>query len=422
MSAGSAIELQNVDILFTREGGRAGAELNVAALAALDKGESRTQIAERLGVVVGVANASLAIEPGEICVLMGLSGSGKSTLIRAVNGLNRVTRGHVLIRDSSGTVDVTTCNEASLRRVRRECVAMVFQQFGLLPWRTVSDNVGLGLELRGEPVEKRKRIVAEKLELVGLSQWADRHVSELSGGMQQRVGLARAFATDANILLMDEPFSALDPLIRTRLQDELCSLQERLRKTIVFVTHDMDEALKLGDRIAVLEGGRILQTGTAEDILLRPVNDHVAQFVRHVNPLSVLTGAMIMRRPADLVQREGALWLDSEGRYRVVLDDRGEVVGIRRDGQAQTIVPVGDYPQTLQLPAGVVIAPTTLSLHDLIRLREATGHPVLLIEGGRLAGVCGESEILQALVRGRRAVEVGEGVIDGAPAQVSAAN
>jgi glycine betaine/proline transport system ATP-binding protein len=422
MSADAAIELQKVDILFTQEGGRAGAELNAQALAALDAGESRTQIAERLGVVVGVADASLSIQRGDICVLMGLSGSGKSTLLRAINGLNRVTRGHVLIHGKNGTVDVTTCDEASLRKVRRESVAMVFQQFGLLPWRTVSDNVGLGLELRGEPVEKRRQIVAEKLELVGLTQWANRHVSELSGGMQQRVGLARAFATDADILLMDEPFSALDPLIRTRLQDELCTLQERFRKTIVFVTHDMDEALKLGDRIAVLEGGRILQTGVAQDIMMRPVNDHVAQFVRHVNPLSVLTGAMIMRRSADLARTENTVWLGTERHCHVVLDDRGEVVKAHVDGEVRALIPVGDHPSTLQLGPGVVLAPTHLSLHDIVRLREATGHPVLLVEGGRLAGVCGETEILQALVRGRRAESEREGVIDGAPTQVSAAN
>jgi glycine betaine/proline transport system ATP-binding protein len=422
MSADPAIELQNVDILFTREGGRARADLNARALAALDAGETRTQIAERLGVVVGVANASLKIERGEICVLMGLSGSGKSTLLRAVNGLNRVTRGHVLIRDKNRTVDVTSCDEASLRRVRRESVAMVFQQFGLLPWRTVSDNVGLGLELRGEPVEKRRQIVAEKLELVGLSQWANRHVSELSGGMQQRVGLARAFATDADILLMDEPFSALDPLIRTRLQDELCSLQERFRKTIVFVTHDMDEALKLGDRIAVLEGGQILQTGVAQDIMMRPVNDHVAQFVRHVNPLTVLTGGMIMRRCSDLARSENTVWLDVARRYHVLLNDRGELVRAHLDGESQALVPVGDHPATLQLRPGLAVAPTTLSLHDLVRLREATGHPVLLVEGGRLAGVCCQTEILQALVRGRRVEAEGENVIDGAPAHVSAAN
>src|SRR5690606_17182464 len=169
----------------------------------------------------GVADASLAIEEGEICVLMGLSGSGKSTLLRAVNGLNKVTRGKVLVRDEGRMVDVASCDAATLRRLRMNRVAMVFQQFGLLPWRTVAENVGFGLELRGMAKAERDRIVEEKLAMVSLSQWKDKYAHELSGGMQQRVGLARAFATDAEILLMDEPFSALDPLIRDRLQDEL---------------------------------------------------------------------------------------------------------------------------------------------------------------------------------------------------------
>ncbi len=180
------------------------------ALAALDAGGTRGDIQTKFGVIGGVAGANLSVAQGEISVLMGLSGSGKSTLLRAANGLNPVTRGHVRVRDGESDVDVATCDTGELRRVRRERIAMVFQQFGLLPWRTVRENVGLGLELRGESAPARKVVVDEKLELVGLSQWADRYVSELSGGMQQRVGLARAFATDADILLMDEPFQALD--------------------------------------------------------------------------------------------------------------------------------------------------------------------------------------------------------------------
>jgi len=206
----------------------------------------------------------------------------------------------------------------TLRRVRRLRIAMVFQQFGLLPWRSVRDNVGFGLELRGEPADARKRIIDEQLELVGLSQWAERYVSELSGGMQQRVGLARAFATNADILLMDEPFSALDPLIRGKLQDELLALQERVKKTILFVSHDLDEALKLGDHITILEGGRIVQTGTAEDIVVRPANDYVAEFVTHMNPLSVLTGAMVMRRCTTMVRQEQTIWLDDERRFQAL--------------------------------------------------------------------------------------------------------
>ena len=289
----AALEFRAVDILFCAKAGRrSSATALEQALALLDAGGTRSEIAEKTGAVVGVANASLVVERGEISVLMGLSGSGKSTLLRAANGLNLVTRGQVLVRDGETTVDIGThCDPATLRRIRRQRIAMVFQQFGLLPWRTVRDNVGLGLELRGDSPEQRRRIVDQQLELVGLSQWAGRYCSELSGGMQQRVGLARALATDADILLMDEPFSALDPLIRRKLQDELLALQERVKKTILFVSHDLDEALKLGDKVTILEGGRIVQTGTGRDIVEHPADDYVAEFVRHVNPRTAIKGA-----------------------------------------------------------------------------------------------------------------------------------
>jgi len=295
----AALEFRAVDILFCSRGGRRAQAAAIAqALALLDARNTRNEIAERTGVVVGVANASLSVERGEISVLMGLSGSGKSTLLRAANGLNPVTRGQVLVRDGESVVDLgANCDPAILRRVRRLRIAMVFQQFGLLPWRTVRDNVGFGLELRGEPAEKRRRIIDEQLALVGLSQWGDRHCSELSGGMQQRVGLARAFATDADILLMDEPFSALDPLIRRKLQDELLALQERVKKTILFVSHDLDEALKLGDTVTILEGGRIVQTGTGREIVERPVDEYVAEFVRHVNPRTVIKPGPALKPP-----------------------------------------------------------------------------------------------------------------------------
>jgi glycine betaine/proline transport system ATP-binding protein len=397
----AAVEFQQVDILFARQPGRAGRNAMRDALAALDGGASRADIQSRFGVVVGVAGASLSVARGEISVLMGLSGSGKSTLLRAANGLNRVTRGHVHIRDGESDVDVATCDTAQLRRVRRERVAMVFQQFGLLPWRTVRDNVGLGLELRGEPAATRNSIVAEKLELVGLSQWADRRLSELSGGMQQRVGLARAFATDADILLMDEPFSALDPLIRGKLQGELLALQERVKKTIVFVSHDLDEALRLGDRISILQNGRIIQTGTAEDIVLAPADDYVAEFVRHMNPLDVLTGAMIMCERARLPAEGGMLWLDERRRYRLSLSGGGEALALHLDGVEQALRHVRDDAALAALEPGLAVAPASLSLQSIIRLRQATGHPVLLAEDGKIVGVCNEGEIISALARSR---------------------
>ena len=218
--------------------------------------------------------------------------------------------------------------------LRTSRIAMVFQQFALLPWRTVAENVGFGLELRGVPKAEMDRIVDEKLAMVGLSKWAGKFGHELSGGMQQRVGLARAFATDADILLMDEPFSALDPLIRDKLQDELLLLQKELKKTIIFVSHDLDEALKIGNRIAILEGGRIVQCGTAEDILLRPANDYVAEFVKHMNPLNVLRGSALMTPAASLKQADGEVHLDANGRIRVQLNPEGKPMSCTLDGRS----------------------------------------------------------------------------------------
>jgi len=280
-AARNAVEFDNVNIVF--------GDAPETALPLMDQGLERGPIKTETGQVLGVHNCSLTVREGEILVLMGLSGSGKSTLLRAVNGLNPVCRGEVRIWDGDRMASVTGARGAELRRLRRERIAMVFQQFGLLPWRSVRENVGLGLELAGIPAAERRKRVDAQLATVGLADWAERKVGDLSGGMQQRVGLARAFATEAPILLMDEPFSALDPLIRNRLQGELLELQERFRRTIIFVSHDLDEAFRLGNRIALMEGGRIVQIGTAREIIANPVNDYVADFVAHMNPLGVLT-------------------------------------------------------------------------------------------------------------------------------------
>nr|WP_168774864.1 choline ABC transporter ATP-binding protein [Stagnihabitans tardus] len=281
-----AVEFDKVSIVFGDHADR--------ALPLMDQGLSRGEIQAQTGQVLGVHDCSLSVAEGEILVLMGLSGSGKSTLLRGVNALNPVVRGEVRVADQGRMVSVTKAEPEALRKLRLSKIAMVFQQFGLLPWRTVRENVGLGLELAGMEPAKRAPKVDEQLALVNLTQWAERKVGELSGGMQQRVGLARAFATQAPILLMDEPFSALDPLIRAKLQDELLDLQARLKRTIIFVSHDLDEAFKLGDRIALMEGGRIVQIGTAREIIANPVSDYVADFVAHMNPLGVLTARDVM--------------------------------------------------------------------------------------------------------------------------------
>ena len=328
------VSFQNVSIVFGRNPEQ--------ALPLVDAGRSRAEIRDETGATLGVADASLDIQEGEIAVLMGLSGSGKSTLLRAVNGLAPITRGKVLIDTGKGIVDPKDCGAKRLRDLRRHEVAMVFQQFALLPWRTVADNVGLGLEFSGVPRSQRRERVVEQLELVGLGDWVDSRVGELSGGMQQRVGLARAFATNAPILLMDEPFSALDPLIRSRLQDELLEIQQRLKKTIIFVSHDLDEAFKIGNRIAIMEGGRIVQVGTAQDIVLRPADDYVADFVAHMNPLNVLTAADVMKpydrtgeaSPANVAQMaepgtplQKVMSAVSHGKGTVVVARKGEILG-----------------------------------------------------------------------------------------------
>ncbi len=388
----AVVDFRDVDIIFGKEPQQ--------ALTLLDQGATRDEILDRTGNVVGVAGASLTIEEGEICVLMGLSGSGKSTLLRAVNGLNKVTRGKVMVRDTEKMVDVAACDPATLRHLRMNRVAMVFQQFALLPWRTVAENVGLGLELRGMEKAARAAIVDEKLEMVGLSQWKDKFAHELSGGMQQRVGLARAFATDADILLMDEPFSALDPLIRDHLQDELLELQRRLKKTIIFVSHDLDEALKIGTHIAIMEGGRIVQYGAPEHIVLQPANSYVAEFVAHMNPLNVLRGGSLMT-PVDQLKREGEeVLLDRAGRVRVKLDATGAPASVSLDGYLGRVVPYQNGMDLAALPStALVTAPTDMSMRVAIELRQATGQPVALVEDGRLVGVCGDEEIYAGILR-----------------------
>ncbi|MGB3147263.1 MAG: choline ABC transporter ATP-binding protein [Paracoccaceae bacterium] len=302
-AAATAVEFKKVNIVFGDHPER--------ALPLMDKGLSRNEIQQATGQILGVHDCSLTVAQGEILVLMGLSGSGKSTLLRAVNGLNPVCRGEVIVHDDDWSCSVGSASRDDLLKVRRECVAMVFQQFGLLPWRTVRDNVGLGLELAGlAPAEMRARVDAQ-LELVGLSERADAKVGELSGGMQQRVGLARAFVTEAPILLMDEPFSALDPLIRSRLQDELLDLQQKLKRTIIFVSHDLDEAFKIGNRIALMEGGRIVQCGTAREIIANPVSDYVADFVNHMNPLSVLTARDAVEATPNVTPTDGQTDIDT---------------------------------------------------------------------------------------------------------------
>jgi glycine betaine/proline transport system ATP-binding protein len=389
-----AVDFKNVDIVF--------GENQKAALAMIDKGATRAEILEKTGTVLGCAGANLTVREGEISVLMGLSGSGKSTLLRAVNRLNIPVRGNVFVKAGDKTVDVATCNAETLRGVRQHHVAMVFQQFALLPWRTVEQNVGLGLELAGVPDAERKARVDKQLKLVGLDQWSKKYAHELSGGMQQRVGLARAFATEAPILLMDEPFSALDPLIRTKLQDELLQLQAELKKTIVFVSHDLEEALKIGSHITIMEGGRIVQTGAPEDIVLRPANDYVRDFIANVNPLSVLTAWNVMRDRRDLEQAgDGWLWLDRRQTTRFKLDGQGLVEAAERDGRPSVWVSCDDVeklpedaPHVFWARPGTSLKTVMLAMH-----RSQTAPVALFDDQSRFVGSIGVRDVLSAVLR-----------------------
>jgi len=342
----AVIELDRVSIVFGDRPER--------ALPLMDAGATREEVQAETGLVLGVHDASLKVAEGEIVVLMGLSGSGKSTLVRAVNGLNPVVRGAARVRTPDGLVTVTGADRRTLRALRTRGVAMVFQQFGLLPWRSVQENIAFGLELAGVTAQERASRAAEEIALVGLEGWADKPVHELSGGMQQRVGLARAFATDAPILLMDEPFSALDPLIRTKLQDDLLDFQRRLGRTILFVSHDLDEAMKIGTRIAIMEGGRIVQIGTPQEIVLNPATGYVAEFVAHMNPMNVLRAREVM-------------------------------------------LPAGG-----PVPAHARSVPPDTPLRTLMEAQAETAAPVHVVENGETIGRITVTEVLKALAQPRR--------------------
>ena len=370
------------------------------ALAAARRGEGRDAIQERTGNVVAVDDVSFSVERGELFVVMGLSGSGKSTVVRMLNRLIEPTAGTVRIDGE----DVGALDAAALRRLRQRSISMVFQHFALFPHRTVGQNAAYGLEVQGVAPEERRRRADQALETVGLTGWADHYPHELSGGMQQRVGLARGLATDADILLMDEPFSALDPLIRRDMQDLLATLQSELQRTIVFITHDLNEAMRLGDRICVLKDGRVVQIGTGPQIIGDPANRYVAEFVADVDRSRVLTADLAMRAPRrtfapDDHPRVVLEWLDEQefnGVY--VLDEDQRILGVARDDHlarglrdgVTTVRPLltDDYARAL---------PDTL-LQDLSALAAQHTVPIAVTDAhGRLVGVVPRARLLAAL-------------------------
>jgi glycine betaine/proline transport system ATP-binding protein len=386
----SLIRIENVDVVFSKS--------PQPALDLLDQGLSRDEIFKKTGLIVGVEKANLTVERGEICVLMGLSGSGKSSLLRCINGLNTVSRGRLLIEHEGAEVDIANCSATMMKAMRTQRIAMVFQKFALMPWLTVAENVSLGLEMQGRPSAERKKLVDEKLELVSLTQWRDKRPDALSGGMQQRVGLARALAMDADILLMDEPFSALDPLIRQGLQDELLELQRKLNKTIVFVSHDLDEALKIGNNIAIMKGGVIVQHSKPEDIVLNPADDYVRSFVAHTNPLNVLRGISLMRPIARCEMNDGETCLDSVADIWLTLDSSQPLTTARQGTETLPLQSwtAGDAIESLQPRPTVVSA--DIGMRDALHIRYQTGQKLILSEGNKVLGILGDRELYHALL------------------------
>ncbi|HGA2318325.1 MULTISPECIES: choline ABC transporter ATP-binding protein [unclassified Pseudomonas] len=386
----SIIRFEDVDVIFSNKPRE--------ALALLDKGQTREQILKQTGLVVGVEKANLDIKKGEICVLMGLSGSGKSSLLRCINGLNTVSRGKLFVEHEGKHIDIAHCTPAELKMMRTKRIAMVFQKFALMPWLTVRENISFGLEMQGRPEKERRKLVDEKLELVGLTQWRNKKPDELSGGMQQRVGLARALAMDADILLMDEPFSALDPLIRQGLQDELLGLQAKLSKTIVFVSHDLDEALKLGSRIAIMKDGRIIQYSKPEEIVLNPADEYVRTFVAHTNPLNVLCGRSLMRSLDNCKRVNGSVCLDPG------IDswlDLGEGGSLKRARQGQNGLDMQNWAPG-QAVEGLGRKPTLvhadIGMREALQIRYQTGNKLVLQENDKVVGILGDTELYHALL------------------------
>ncbi|MDH5921017.1 choline ABC transporter ATP-binding protein [Vibrio splendidus] len=382
-----AITIKNLDVVFGNK--------SKQALELLDQGKTRQEIIDETGQVVGVDNVSLTVEEGEICVLMGLSGSGKSSLLRAVNGLNEISRGSLTIKDGDQQVDLAQCDEATLRHLRTHRVSMVFQKFALMPWLNVLDNVAFGLEMQGVAKDVRRAKAREQLEMVGLAEWETKFPHELSGGMQQRVGLARAFAMDTDILLMDEPFSALDPLIRAQLQDELILLQNKLNKTILFVSHDLDEALKIGNNIAIMESGKLIQHGKPEEIVLTPKTEYVKDFVAHTNPLNVLKGRSLMQ-PLDSLTQENESWKICDSKDLWIEQSEGAL-----SVKGESTLALVEWSESDDLTAinasSVVVASPEIGMRDAIKLKQISNHPILLVENDQLVGILDNSEFYNAL-------------------------
>ncbi|WP_284139493.1 MULTISPECIES: glycine betaine/L-proline ABC transporter ATP-binding protein [unclassified Virgibacillus] len=369
------------------------------ALKLLDQGLSKNEILKQTGNTVGVNRASFSVEAGEIFVIMGLSGSGKSTLVRLLNRLIEPTEGSILIDGE----DLSNMDKKDLRNVRRKKMSMVFQRFALFPHRSILENAEFGLEIQNVPKEERQEKATEALQMVGLGGYLEQKPDQLSGGMQQRVGLARALANDPEVLLMDEAFSALDPLIRKEMQDELIDLQATMKKTIIFITHDLDEALRLGDRIALMKDGSIVQIGTPEEILVNPANDYVEKFVEDVDRSKILTASHIMKRPETInIERHGprvALErMREEGISSIlVVDSKRNLKGYVTADDASSAKKEDTRDLHAILRTDIKRVEKDTSMNEIFNIINGSPIPVAVVEDEKLAGIIVRGAVIAAL-------------------------
>ena len=366
------------------------------------KNESKEKIQEETGLVVGLRDISFEVQKGEIFVLMGLSGSGKSTLIRNLIRLVNPTAGEIYI---SGK-EICALDDKELMEFRRRSTAMVFQAFGLLPHYTVLENAAYGLKIRGMPLEKRMKVAQEAVETVGLQGWEEYLPSSLSGGMQQRVGLARALAADPDIMLLDEPFSGLDPLIRREMQDELIQLQSELHKTMIFVTHDLQEALKIADRIAIMQDGQIIQIGTPEEIISEPGSDYVQEFVRDAYPATVLTAGTIMEdNEPEIHVWQGpkvvhTLIHRSKRDFAFILDKRNCPVGFLTHRALEKLIREGEGGIDQAMDTEFETCTPDMTVEELFPLATASPHPIAVLgDTGKLVGYIRNHTIIESMIQ-----------------------
>ncbi|AIS59437.1 quaternary amine ABC transporter ATP-binding protein [Listeria ivanovii] len=387
----SKIEVEELTKIFGKKASKASSLLS--------QGKSKTDILKETGATIGVNKASFSVEEGEIFVIMGLSGSGKSTLVRLLNRLIEPTSGKIWLDGK----ELSSLNKKELLEVRRKSMSMVFQNFGLFPNRTINRNVEYGLEIQGLNKEEREKKAAESLALVGLAGYGDQYPSQLSGGMQQRVGLARALANNPDILLMDEAFSALDPLNRKDMQDQLLDLQDKMKKTIIFITHDLDEALRIGDHIMIMRDGSVVQTGSPEDILAHPANEYVEKFIEDVDRSKVYTASNVMIRP-EIVNfekdgpRVALKRMREAGTSSVFVVKRNrELVGIVHAAEVSKLVKENITSLESALHRDVPTTGLDTPLAEIMDTISTTTIPIAVTEDGKLKGIIIRGSVLAAL-------------------------